>query len=247
MSRSGDRHLRGVLAFGGLSVGRSHLNALLSLCFGAADLTVAFLLSDSHLGFIDGSCRRLAPEGVDVARRVRDVLNVDVQQFEPELAEFNFESLGDVRYEFVAVGVDFFDWHRGDDHTHLTEDHISGLGLDISLGELEEAFGGVLHDAGFLRDGNGERCRGVHPDVLLRQCPLEFDIDRYRSEVKPCIPLHDRQNQRAAALIELGGLAAGATENHEDSIGGTFLISAGDEDDDPEQGCESEYNGAENC
>ncbi len=63
------------------------------LGLGTADLAVAFLLGDLDLGLVDGPGRGLTAERIDVAGLVGDVLDVDVDQVQADLAELDLERI----------------------------------------------------------------------------------------------------------------------------------------------------------
>ena len=245
----GDGDLGGVLTLGRLGVGLGDTDALLSLRLGRADLAVALLLGHLDLGLVDGTSSGLTAEGVDVARLVGDVLDVDVDQLEADLAELDLEGTGDVVDQTLAVGVDLLDRHGGDDHTHLAEDDVSGERLDLGDLLVQQALGGVLHDARLLGHGDREGGRRVHADVLLRQRTLELDVDRDRGQVEPGVALDDGEHERAAALVELCGLAgaAGAAVDHEDAVRWTALVAAGHEHDEAEDDGDTEDDEGNDC
>ena len=168
----------------GGGLGRRHLDPLVLLGVRLADLTVALLLGHLDLGLVDGAGRGLLAEGVDVAGLVGDVLDVDVDQAQADLLQLDLDPVGDVLDQLVAVGVDLLDRHGRDHDAHLAEDDVLRQFLHLRLAQPEQAFGGILHDARLGRDPHREGRGRVDPDVLLRQRPLEADVDRHRGQVE---------------------------------------------------------------
>ncbi len=65
--------------------GAGHLDGLFPLRLGDADLAVLFLDGNVDLGLLHGLGGRLAANGLDVARFIRDVSDVDVDQDQADL------------------------------------------------------------------------------------------------------------------------------------------------------------------
>ena len=223
--RLGNHDVRFVLAFGRCGVGLCHPDALLALRLGGTDVAVALLLGHLDLRLADGAGRSLATESVDVAGLIGDVLDVDVDQAQPDLAQFELERFGDVGDELLAVGVDLLDRHRGDHHAHLAEDDVASQVLDVQQRQAQQAFRGVLHDTGLGGDADGERRRSIDPDVLLGERPLEFDLDGDRRQIQVRVTLHDGPHHGAAAVQAPRRLAfpADASIDHEDAVGRAAL------------------------
>src|SRR5206468_279849 len=120
---------------------------------------------------------RLATDGLDVARFVGDVGDVDVDQHQADLLQFRFQRGLDVLQELVAVLVDLLDVHRGDHLPQLAEDDVGGLLLDLVGGEAQQANGGVIHHLQVGADGHGEHTGDADADVLGGQGALERDLD----------------------------------------------------------------------
>ncbi len=86
---------------------------------------------DLDLGIVDGAGGGFPAERVDVAGLIGDVLDVDVDEAQADFPQFHFDAVGNVGDQLVAVGVDFLDGHRGDDHAHLAEDDVLREFLDL--------------------------------------------------------------------------------------------------------------------
>ena len=106
-------------------------NRLLALGLGDADLAHLLLLGDVHLGLLHRLRRRLAADGLDVARLVGNVGDVDVDQHQADLAQLRLQRGLDVVQELLAVAVDVLDAHRGDHLPQLAENHVLDLLLDL--------------------------------------------------------------------------------------------------------------------
>ena len=108
------------------------LDSPLALRLGHTDRAQLLLLGHVDLGLLDGRRGRLATDGLDVARLVGDVGDVDVDQDQADLLELGLERHLDALEELVAVTVDVLDLHRGDDLTELPEDDVLGLLDDVT-------------------------------------------------------------------------------------------------------------------
>ena len=118
---------------------------LFALGLGHADLAQLLLLGHVDLGLLHGLRRRLAADGLDVARFVGDVGDVDVDQHQADLLQLRLQRRLNVVQELLAVAVDVLDPHRGDHLAELAEDDVAGLLLDLLACQAEQADGGVLH------------------------------------------------------------------------------------------------------
>ncbi len=112
-------------------------DGLVAVRLGDAGRALLDLLRDVDQGLLDRLRSRLLADRLDVARLVRDVLDVDVDQDETDLPEFGLERRLDLFQEDVAVLVDLLDAHRRDHLTELTEDHVLGLLDDVLRLEAE--------------------------------------------------------------------------------------------------------------
>ena len=121
---------RFVFTFDCRSVGSGDTDALVTISIGFTDVAVSLLQRDLDLGLVDRARRVLFAQRINVTRIVGDVLNVDVDQAQADLAQFDLDAIGDVGHQLVAVGVDLLDRHGGDDHAHLAEDDVLGQFLD---------------------------------------------------------------------------------------------------------------------
>ena len=210
-------------------MGSGHLDALFTLGQSLADLTVAFLLGHLDLGIVDGAGGGFLAERGDIAGFIGDVLDVDVDQPQTDLLQFDFNAVVDVLDQLFPVGVDRFDRHRRDGYAHLAEDDVLGQIADFVQVQSQQPLGGIFHHAGLGRDADGEGRWRVDADVLLRERPFKLDLDRDRRQVKILVVLGDRHDKGAAAMIALGGeatagdgrAAADLAINDQDAVGGT--------------------------
>ena len=108
----------------------------------------------------------LLADGVDVARLIREVGDVHVDEDQADLLQLGFERVLDVRQERVAILVDVLDAHRGDHLPELPEDDFLRLLLDIDSLETQQTNGRVVHDLGRRADRDGEDARHVDADVF---------------------------------------------------------------------------------
>ena len=180
--------------------GVGHLDGLLALGLGHADLAQLLLLGHVDLGLLHRLRRRLAADGLDVARLVGDVGDVDVDQHQADLLQLRLQRLLNVLQELVAVAVDVLDPHRGDDLAQLAEDDVAGLLLDLLGAQAEQADGGVLHRLRVGADGDGEDAGHVDADVLDRQRALERDLDLDRLQAEVGVVLDQRPDEGGAAV-----------------------------------------------
>ena len=94
---------------------------------------MALLLGYVHVGLVDRLGGGFATDCLDVARLVVDVLDIDVDDGQADLLQFNRDSLVDLGHERLAVAIDVVDLHRGDDSAHLPQDDVLRLGLNLLL------------------------------------------------------------------------------------------------------------------
>ena len=105
-----------------LSIG--NLNPLLSFGVVLSDFTISFLLSNTHLRFIDCPSSSFFTQGLNIARFIRDILNIHVNEPEPDLGQFHLNSRGDFFNQKISVCVNRLNIHGGDHDTHLTKDNV---------------------------------------------------------------------------------------------------------------------------
>src|SRR6202030_172481 len=170
------------------------------LRFGGANLAIAIRLGDFDPRFVDRLRGRFLTEGIDVTRHVGNVLDVYVDQAQPDFLQLDFDSARDVGDELVAIGVDLLDVHRRDDDTHLSEDDVLREFLYLRGLKTEHALGRILHHARLRRDAYCEGRRRIDADVLFRKRALEIDLDRHRREIEELIVLDDGPDEGGAAV-----------------------------------------------
>ena len=98
---------------------------------GDADLAELLLLGHVDLGLLHRLRRGLAADGLDVARLVGDVGDVDVDQHQADLLQLRLQRRLNAVQELLAVAVDVLDPHRGDHLAELAEDDVRRLLLDL--------------------------------------------------------------------------------------------------------------------
>ena len=138
--------------------------------------------------------------------------------------------MADCFKEFVAVGVDLFDLHGGDDQTELTENNVLGKLLDLTQTETQQTLRGILHDARL--GGNTDRKAGgnVDSDILTGKRVCQVDIDGNRRQVKVLIVLNHRPDKSRAAVNTLGRhtlavfVIAYLTVDDHDLVRGTLAV-----------------------
>ena len=152
----GHSDLGPVLSLYGCSHGAGNLDPLFTFSLGLTDLAIPFLLGNLHLRLVDGACGRFFTERVDIAGFIGNVLDIDVDQPDTDLAQLDLNPVGDVLDQLVTVGVDLFDRHGGDHNTHLAEDNVLGQLLNVIEREPQEALSSVLHYTAFRGDTHGK-------------------------------------------------------------------------------------------
>jgi hypothetical protein len=201
-------------------------------------------LRHADLRVVDRLGGGLLAERVDVAGEVLDVANVAVDHPQADLVELDLDALGDRGDEFLAVVVDLLDGHRGEHDAHLAHHDLGRQVLDLLGRAAQEPRRGVLHDLGVGRDADGERRRGINADVLARERALELDLDVHRREVQVAVALEERDHERRAAVIALGGLAVGQLAVHDqDAVGRTHAVARDQRDDDDQEEDDDEADG----
>ena len=159
------------------------------------------LLGHVDAGLLHRLRRRPSADGLDVARLVGDVGDVDVDQHQADLLQLRLQRGLDVLQELLAVAVDVLDPHRGDHLPQLAEDDVARPACLISVGvQAQQADGGVLHHFGVGADGHGEHAGHVDADVLDRQGALERDLDLHRLQAEEGVVLDQRQDEGGAAV-----------------------------------------------
>ncbi len=191
-------------------VGVGHADRLFALGLGHADLAHPLVVGHVAAGFLDGLRGRLLADGLDIARLVGDVGDVDVDQHQADLSQFRFERVLDGFQELVAVAVDVLDLHRGDHLAKLAEDHVFGLLLDFLVAQAQQADGRVLHLLGRGADGHGEHAGHVDADVLHRQGAAQRDLDLHRLEAQPGVVLDQRPDELRPAVDATGRVVPAA-------------------------------------
>ena len=101
------------------------------LASATLDFAHPFVVGDVAAGLLDGLRGGLLADGLDVARLVGDVGDVDVDQHQADLAQLRLQRALHLFQELFAIAVDVFDLHRGDHLPQLAEDHVLGLLLDL--------------------------------------------------------------------------------------------------------------------
>ena len=112
-------------------MGVGHADGLLALGLGHADFAHPLVVGHVAAGLLDRLRGRLLADGLDVARLVGDVGDVDVDQHQADLPQLRLQRVLDGFEELVAVAVDVLDLHRGDHLAELAEDDVLGLLLDL--------------------------------------------------------------------------------------------------------------------
>ena len=137
--------------------------------------------------------------------------------------------------ELIAVGVDFFDLHGGDDQTELTEDDVLGKLLNLAQTKTQQTLGGVLHDARLGGDTDRKTGGNIDTDVLTRQGVGQVYVDGNRREVEVLVILDDRPYKSRAAMDTFGRHAlavlvvADFTVDNHDLVGRTFAVPRQDD------------------
>ncbi len=238
----GDVDLGGILTLDSQGIGGSRLDTgvplglcdpdvLVPVCLCLTDLTETVLLGNTLLGIIDGLCSSLLAESLDVAGLVTDIGHVDIDELQTDLAELSLHILADCSEELVAVGIDFLDVHRGDHKTELTEKNVGCDVLDVVDRKTKEALSCIRHAVGLGRDTDSEAARHIHADVLLGKCIGQVALDGNRLEVKECIILENRPDERSAAMDTSCGrdrtaaVLSGLTVDDHDLVGRTTLVA----------------------
>ena len=92
-----------------LSVGDLNRLVFLSVC--DANLAHTLVVRNVAARLLNRFRRGFATDRLDVSGFVRDVRYVDVNEDEPQFAQFRFERLLDIGEERVAVAINFVDLH----------------------------------------------------------------------------------------------------------------------------------------
>ena len=90
----------------------------------------------STLRLVDRFGRGLLADALDVARLVRDVGDVHVDQVQADLVELGRHVAADRVEEFLAVLVDLLDGQRRHREAQLAEDDLARHALDVVLREI---------------------------------------------------------------------------------------------------------------
>ena len=106
-------------------------------------------------------------DGFDVAAFVVEVFDVDVDNGQTNFFHFRGDGVIYFGHECLSVLIDFFNLHGCNDGTHLTEDDVLCLALNLIAGKAQEANGRILHDAGLVGDGRCDRGGHGYADVFL--------------------------------------------------------------------------------
>ncbi len=226
-----------VFALDRLAVCLGDADALFHLCVRLADGTDLVCLGDGDLRVVDRLCGGLLPEGDDIARFVGNVGNVHVDEAQTDLFQLALDVAGDGFEKLVAVGVDLFDVHGGDDEAQLAEDDVFGEFLYLVHLEVAQAFRRVFHDRGLGGDADGEDGRNVYADVLPRQRALEVDADGQRRQVEVGERLHERPDEGGAAVDALGAarvalaVCPDLTVDDHDLIRRALFVAGGDHEE----------------
>ena len=224
----GLRHLdfRQVFTLGCGCLSTCNLNPSFALGFGRSDFTISFALGYAHLRFIDGSSGCFFTQCVDIAGFIGNVLDVDVDQLESDLLEFNLDPIGDFFDQKVPVRIDFLNIHGRDYHPHLAEYDVTGLfayGLHV---KTEQTLGRIFHDPGLRGNTNRKRGGSVYPDVLFGKGSGQGYVNGNGSEVEPLKILNDGPNESCSTVNAIRGTAPfGFTVNDQDFVGRTTLVS----------------------
>ena len=233
--RVGHFDLRLVFARDGHGIGFRSPNTRFFQRLGATDFTDLVLFCHAHFGFVDGLGGSFLTERFDVAALVFDVGDVDIDELQTDFLQFDLHILHNVLLELVAVAVQFFDRHRSDDQTELSEENIAGHFLDVCGFESEETFGGVVHRVAFGGNTHGEAARHVDAYVLSRERIRQVRFDRDGREAQISIVLNDGPNKGAATVNALGRtVGAACAVDHQDLIrrAAAVAIEQGGEHDD---------------
>ena len=204
-----------------------HLNRLVAFGTGHACLAHPLVFGHITASLLDRFRGGFLADRVDVSRLVRDVGDVHVDQLQANLGQFRFERSLNVLQKLVAIAVDLFDAHRGDDLTQLAKNNFFGLLADLADGQAQQANSRLLHHRRFRADGHGEHTRHIDADVLKRQRTTQrnFDLDRLETQIG--IVLEQRQHELGAGVDRLGRLARtlAASPDHQHAVtGATFVL-----------------------
>ena len=94
---------------------------------GHADFAHPLVVGHVAAGLLNRLRRRFAANGLDIARLVGDVGDVDVNEHQADLAQLRLQRVLHGRQKLVAVAVNVLDLHRRDDLAELAKDHVFGL------------------------------------------------------------------------------------------------------------------------
>ena len=209
-------------------------DVLVPVGLGLTDLTETVLLGHALLGVVDGLGGGFLTEGLDVAGLVADIGDVDVDEFQTDLAELGLDVLADGGEELVAVGVDLLDIHGSDDQTELSEEDIGGDVLDVGGMQSEQTLSSIGHDFRLGGDTDSEAAGDVDADILLGQCVGEVALDADGSQVEHFPVLENRPDEGCTAVDASGGgdgtflVLAGLSVDDEDLVGRTPLVTPED-------------------
>ena len=145
-----------------------------------ADFTHSLVVGDVAARLLNRFRRRFLTDRFDVARFVRDVRDVDVDQNQTEFAQFRLKGFLNLGEERFAVAVNFVNAHRRDDLTKLPEDDVFRLLGDRLLGHSEETNRRVLHKLGRGSNCDREDARNVDADVFHRESAAKGNLDLHR-------------------------------------------------------------------
>ena len=171
--------------------------------FGFADLAQLLLFGHAHLGFVDGLGCSFLSQCFDVSALVLDVGHVHVDEAQANLFQFHLDIGADGLEELVAVRVQFFNAHRGDDQTQLTEEDVARQFLYLLSRLAEQSFGSSQHAVGLGADTHGEAARHVHAYVLSREGVGQVGINADGCQTHVGIVFNDGPYEGTSAMYAL--------------------------------------------
>ena len=107
----GDFYLCLILTSHGCGIGSTGADTGLLLEVGLACLASHLFLSHTDLCFVDGLGSCFLSEGFDIARFVLDIGDIDIDELQADLLEFDLDILLDVLLEGIAVLIELLDRH----------------------------------------------------------------------------------------------------------------------------------------
>ena len=167
--RVGNGHLGFILTLHGGSIGLCRTDTSLTHGICLTYLTQFLLFCHTHLGLVDGLGSSLLAQGFDVAALVLDVGNIDIDEFQTNLLEFDLHIGRDSLQELVTVTVEFLNAHGGNNQTELTEEDIARHLLYLGGILSEQTLCGCRHVLWVCADTHGKAARHINADVLTAQ------------------------------------------------------------------------------